>query len=73
MPNEGALGGFFSLTSCLFISRPASTLNRDYFRILSKLASEEALNPCVCLENELEGLLWKLFCTSCVERAEDRS
>lgn len=70
--NECALGSFL-LTSCLFISQPASTLNQDYFRILAKLASVETLTCVSAWRMSLRGLLWNLFCTSCVERAEDRS
>lgn len=70
--NECTLGSFLP-TSCLFISQAASTLNQDYFRILSKLPSEEALTCASAWRMSLRDLLWTLFCTSCVERAESRS
>lgn len=72
MPNEGTPGTFF-LTSCLFISQGALTLNQNYFGILPKLASEEALTWVSAWRMSLRELLGKLFCTSCVERAEDSS
>lgn len=61
------------LTSCLFTSQAASTLNQDYFRILSKVASEETLACVSAWRMSLGELLWKLFCTSCVVWKEQRT